>query len=401
MKRIDPALVVLLAGVSAALHVGKLPPAIPVLREALGVSLVEAGFLLSLVQFAGMSLGVVAGLLTDSLGPRRTMVAGLAILAVASIAGGEATSAGALLVLRACEGFGFLLASIPAPGLIRRLVRPARVSRMLGWWGAYMPLGTAAALLVGPAVMSTAGWPWWWRSLGLFAGAMAAWLWFAVPPACDVPQQASQSGDTAGRLRLTLGSPGPWLVALIFATYSSQWLAVIGFLPAIYANSGVTGSLSAVATAVAAGVNMIGNIAAGRLLHRGVRGQRLLYAGFGAMAAGAMLAFGPWADALPAHAAAILRYGGVLLFSMLGGMVPGTLFSFAVRVAPAERAVSTTMGWIQQWSAIGQFAGPPVVAWLANRTGTWSWTWLATGGCALAGAILACVLAAQLRSPRG
>ena len=36
MKRMDPALVVVLAGVSAALHVGKLPPALPVLRDALG-----------------------------------------------------------------------------------------------------------------------------------------------------------------------------------------------------------------------------------------------------------------------------------------------------------------------------------------------------------------------------
>jgi MFS transporter, CP family, cyanate transporter len=31
----DPALVVVLAGVSAALHIGKLPPALPVLRDAL------------------------------------------------------------------------------------------------------------------------------------------------------------------------------------------------------------------------------------------------------------------------------------------------------------------------------------------------------------------------------
>ena len=46
MKRIDPALVVVLAGISAALHIGKLPPALPVLREQLHVSLMQAGFLL-------------------------------------------------------------------------------------------------------------------------------------------------------------------------------------------------------------------------------------------------------------------------------------------------------------------------------------------------------------------
>jgi CP family cyanate transporter-like MFS transporter len=80
-----------LAGISAALHVGKLPPALPVLREALGVSLVQAGFLLSLVQFAGMTLGLAMGAAADALGPRRTMVLGLVILSVASALGGFAT----------------------------------------------------------------------------------------------------------------------------------------------------------------------------------------------------------------------------------------------------------------------------------------------------------------------
>lgn len=37
------------------------------------------------------------------------------------------------------------------------------------------------------------------------------------------------------RLRATLGSAGPWRVAITFSMYSSQWLAVIGFLPSIYA----------------------------------------------------------------------------------------------------------------------------------------------------------------------
>ena len=47
---------VIAAGVVAALHVGKLPPALPVLKDVLGISLLQAGFLLSLVQLAGMTL---------------------------------------------------------------------------------------------------------------------------------------------------------------------------------------------------------------------------------------------------------------------------------------------------------------------------------------------------------
>ena len=36
-SRLHPAWVVMVAGVSVALHIGKLPPALPVLREALGM----------------------------------------------------------------------------------------------------------------------------------------------------------------------------------------------------------------------------------------------------------------------------------------------------------------------------------------------------------------------------
>ena len=46
--------IVLAAGVSAALHVGKLPPAIGALQASLGITLVQAGFLLSLVQLAAV-----------------------------------------------------------------------------------------------------------------------------------------------------------------------------------------------------------------------------------------------------------------------------------------------------------------------------------------------------------
>ena len=88
MRRIDPAVVVVLAGVSAALHVGKLPPALPVLRDALSLTLVQAGFLLSLVQLAGMTLGLLAGLTADGIGLRRSMLGGLLLLGVASAAGG-------------------------------------------------------------------------------------------------------------------------------------------------------------------------------------------------------------------------------------------------------------------------------------------------------------------------
>lgn len=380
------------AGVCAALHVGKLPPAIATLREALGMTLVEAGFLLSLVQAAGMAAGIAFGVIADAMGLKRSMLAGLSLLALASALGAASPGVTMLLALRAVEGFGFLMVVLPAPGLIRRLVDGPRLPRWLGVWGTYMPLGAALGLLAGPLWIAGFGWRSWWLVLGLLSAAMALMLWRGV--AEPVALNPAASSGVLPRLQRTLGASGPWLVAVCFALYSSQWLAVIGFLPTIYAGAGLAAATTAVLTALAAAVNMVGNLGAGRLLQRGVAPSRLLATGFIVMALAAAAAFaGSAAGGLPPT----LRYLAVLAFSMTGGMVPATLFAVAMRVAPGEDTVSTTVGWMQQWSAFGQFAGPPIAAWLAARAGGWHWTGWATGTASLLGVGLAALLARRLR----
>ena len=68
---------------------------------------------------------------------------------------------------------------------------------------------------------------------------------------------------------MTLNAPGPWLVALTFAMYSCQWLSIIGFLPTIYAQAGLS-----VATAgmLAAFVSALPD----RYRVRGLRGKWIL-----------------------------------------------------------------------------------------------------------------------------
>jgi len=388
-RRADPALLVILAGVVAALHIGKLPPAIPVLRDALGLTLVQAGFLLSLVQLAGMTLGVVFGVVADTLGSRRSMTLGLVLLALVSALGGLAQGVAPMMLLRAAEGFGFLLVVLPAPGLVRSLVEPHRVSAMIGVWGAYMPFATALALLSGPLAIAAIGWRGWWEALAALSAAMALWLRHGVPAGTRAAAAPSPSLPSLARLRMTLSAPGPWLLALAFAMYSGQWLAVIGFLPSIYVQSGIAGAAAGVLTATVAAVNMAGNIGSGRLLQRGVAASRLLTIGFATMALAATASFAGSGDAgLPPA----LRYGAVLLFSGVGGLIPATLFAMAVRLAPSEGTLATTLGWVQQWSALGQFAGPPLVAAVASSAGGWQWTWVATGACSVAGLLLTLVL---------
>ncbi|MCH8530997.1 MAG: MFS transporter [Saccharospirillum sp.] len=383
---------IILAGIIAAMHQGKLPPAIPALEAALSISLIEAGFLLSLVQLAGMTVGLFMGLAADKIGLRKSLLTGLIIIMLASFAGGFSTHVATLLVCRAMEGLGFLLIVLPAPGLIRRLVAPQLLSRRLGLWGCYMGFGTGFALLLGPWFIEHFGWANWWWLLSVLTLVVTVLIVQKIPP--DPVEQTAHSTPEHGwqsRLQLTLKAPGPWLIAIIFAMYSSQWLSVVGFLPTLYAQAGFSGGMVGVLTASVALINVTGNFGGGQLLHRGVLPQHLLFGGFTIMAMGSVLTFGSATESWP-----VLRFVAVLCFSAVGGMIPAALFSLAMQVAPSENTVSTTVGWMQQWSSFGQFAGPPLVAAVAVGVGGWQWTWAVTGSAALVGILLARVLSARL-----
>jgi len=374
------------AGVVAAFHIGKLPPAIPVLAQDLGVSLLQGGFLLAVVQMAGMCLGAVVGMLADRLGPRRIMLVGLLLLSAASGVGAWAPNGLFLLVTRVFEGLGFLLAVLPAPALIRRVLHaPQSLNRALGFWGAYMPIGTASILWLGPYAYSMLGWRLLWLLLALCTALVAWWVWRLVPADRGLGPAAAPAMSMGQRLGATLRAGGPWAVALAFLMYSGQWLAVVGFLPTIYTEAGWSAASVGGLSALAAGVNLVGNIGAGRLLARGVQPRTLLWLGYGSMGLGAWMAFA-------SGAAPWLQYLAVLGFSAIGGLIPGTLFTLAVRLAPGPETVSTTVGWVQQLSSLGQFVGPPFVAWLALRAGGWHLTWWVNMGCCVVGAVLAVAL---------
>jgi cyanate permease len=430
---IPPDLFVIACGVVVAMQVGKLPAALPVLRDAYGLSLVQSGFLLSLVQLASMVGGLALGLALRRAGLRRGLVVGLLLVVLASAAGPSSPGATALLAWRALEGLGVLLVALAAPSLLRELVPPERMSLRMGLWGAYMPTGMGLALLAAPPAMAIVGWSGWWWMLALLSLAMAVTavrlLGLNDPPsAAGVPAtlqdtyQATHQGThkathkitqaathaaspqttrhttvstdsvpAGSLLRRTLRAPAPWLLALGFGAYSSQWLSVVGFLPTIYAEAGVSAALAGPLTALAALVNIGGNVVGARALHRGRSPMQLLRIGYATMGLGALLAFG-----LPDTLGPTARFMAVLLFSAVGGLVPATLFALSARATPQSAAMPYVIGLMTQGTGFGQVLGPPAVAWWAALHGGWSLTWMGTGLFALIGLVLTVPLAATM-----
>ena len=380
--------VVVTAGVVAAFHIGKLPPALPLIRAEFGLSLVAAGWLVALTQLAAAMLALIGGALADRIGYRPTMVSGLVLLAGGDLLGIAAPDVAALFAARMVESCGLLLTVLPAPAMLARLAAPAQLRPVMGVWGAHMPLGMAAVLLASAVWLSATGWRALWAACAVLAALLAAvvLVLVRVPRAGAAPGSPAHPGSGARAstrlVRDVTASPGPWLLAFCFACYSSQWIGVFSFLPTLYRDEGVTLAAASMLTAAGVAANAIGNLAAGWLLQHGASRAALLAAAAATMLGCGWLAFG-------SGASLAVRVGAIVAFSLVGGLIPGTLFASVAAFAPHAGAVSTTSGLMLQASSLGQLASPPVLAAVASFTGGWTHGWIATGTFACGGLVAA------------
>jgi MFS family permease len=372
------------AGLAASAHITKISPALPGLRDELGLTLVESGLIATMFNVMGMTVGMLAGVLCDRLGHKRLALLGLAAMVAGGLLGAAAPGFFALLASRFIEGAGFIVFVVAAPAMINAAAANARDrSRALGMWSSYMPTGGTIALLAAPALIAAWGWRGLWSGIAAATALAAIVLWYVVAPA---PYGAVRS------LRLiveSLAQKGNLVMAALFAFYVAQWNSVMIWLPIFLVDEhGASTRTAALATALMVLVNAPGALTGGWLLSRGARRATLIV---GASLIGAACEVAMLTEALPPA----LRFGSVLVFSLCTGVVPASIFAGLPIHARTPQHIGTGNGIVNQASQAGQFAGPLLLAWLASHLGGWQaslWAMLAfAAGGALCGAALGAI----------
>lgn len=352
-----------LGGVAAALHIGKVPPALPMLRAELAMDLVAAGWLMALVSGLGALLGLLFGRLADQLTHRNAMILGLSVLAAGSLAGALAGSPAVLLASRALEGMGLILTIVAAPGLIAAVTRPADMRVTLALWGVWLPAGVAAMMLVSPLLLAGFGWRGSWMAASAACLAAAAAL---LAGGRVAPRRAGgPSSSLLTAVRLTAAQPAAWVLAGVFVAYSMSFMSVFGFLPTMLVEDlGMDPALASVLCAVAVLGNALGNVLSGVLARLGAP-RWVLVAGPCVMLT--LTALVVFTGGLPFA----VRYGAALVYSVTGGLLPATIMGALPAFAPRPDLVGTISGFVMQGSNIGQFVGPPLLASIVAGHG-WS-----------------------------
>src|SRR6476619_3050299 len=178
--------------------------ALPTIGKALDFSQENLPWVVNayVLTFGGFLL--LGGRTADLLGRRRVFMAGLMLVAVASLAAGFAATEGQLIAARAAQGLGAAIISPAALSIVTTTFSDgAERNRALGVWGAVAGSGGGAGVLLGGILTDGLGWAW-----VLWVNVPVAEIALAFTPGL-IPESRSESEtrhfDAAGAVSITAG----------------------------------------------------------------------------------------------------------------------------------------------------------------------------------------------------
>ncbi|BBY82517.1 Bcr/CflA family drug resistance efflux transporter [Mycolicibacterium pulveris] len=161
-------------------------PALPDIGEQLGVSSSVAQLTLT-GTLAGLALGqLVVGPLSDSLGRRRPLMAGIALHMVASLLCLLAPNITVLGLARGLQGMGAAAAAVVAVAVVGDLFTESAAATVMSRLILVLGVAPVLAPSLGAAVLLKASWHWVFAALVVMAGALLVVAAFALPETLPV-----------------------------------------------------------------------------------------------------------------------------------------------------------------------------------------------------------------------
>ena len=133
---------------------------LPSIARSLGASFTDIEWVVSSYILTYASLLLAAGSYSDLHGRRKTMVAGLVVFALASLACGLAGNVLLLNVSRAGQGVGGALLLTSSLAIIGHEFSGAERARAFAFWGASLGVALAVGPILGGAIAHFVGWRW-------------------------------------------------------------------------------------------------------------------------------------------------------------------------------------------------------------------------------------------------
>jgi sugar phosphate permease len=223
-----------LAGVINYVDRATLAVANLLIRQDLGLSIADMGYLLSAFLWAYAFSQLPTGAMVDKLGPRLLLACGLALWSLAQLLGGLVQSFGQFFGARVLLGVGEAPQFPTGARVVRDWFNPRDRGLATGIFNCASSLGTAIAVPLLTFLMLSFGWRVMFMIMGVAGLAMAAIWYFVYRNPTDVALAAEENvyrtqGDPPGqRTQVTLRE---WKQLFSFRT---TWGMILGYFGCIY-----------------------------------------------------------------------------------------------------------------------------------------------------------------------
>ena len=166
-------------------------PAFPQIGEQLGADKMAMQQTISVYLLAYAAMSLVHGPLSDALGRRPVILAGLVVFVLASVGCALSTSLPMLLWFRALQGFSAGVGLIVGRAVIRDVLHGHDAQRLMSQVSMIFGIAPAVAPIIGGWLLGWQRWPGIFWFLALFAAGLIVVVWRGLPethpPAARLP----------------------------------------------------------------------------------------------------------------------------------------------------------------------------------------------------------------------
>src|SRR5271166_6778085 len=163
-----------LAGVINYIDRATLAVANLLIRQDLGLSIADMGYLLSAFLWAYAFAQLPTGAMVDKLGPRLLLACGLSVWSFAQVLGGLVNSFGQFFGARVLLGIGEAPQFPTSARVVRDWFNERERGFATGIWNSSSSLGTAISAPLLTVLMLTFGWRWMFAIMGIAGIVIAA-----------------------------------------------------------------------------------------------------------------------------------------------------------------------------------------------------------------------------------
>jgi MFS transporter, DHA1 family, inner membrane transport protein len=346
-------LVLWAAGLCAAAQFAKISAIFPTLLKLYPDAGSNAGFLVSLISFLGMVLGLVAGILVAKYGHRSLLLGALCLGAIISAFQATLPSFPIMLASRFFEGASHLAIVVAAPTLIAQVSSDRYRAAAMTLWGTFFGVAFALVAWLGLPLVASYGPASLFLAHALAMILVAGLLFVALPPedTSHLDHSLLTVGTVVARHIATYKSAFVSAPALGWLFYTLSFVSLVTLLPDTVAEAQrafVSGAMPL--------ASIVSSMTLGVLLLRFISAVQVIILGF----AGSILCV-VFLWAMPGSVA-----GCIALFGALG-LVQGASFASVPQLNSDNQSRSYANGALAQMGNLGNLSGTPVLLFMLAK----------------------------------